>query len=48
VERHKIDEIIADPKHVAGALYGKSLSGLNLHPSIGNRFSTCCNGGFSL
>jgi LysR family cys regulon transcriptional activator len=28
--------------------HGKSLSGLNLHPSIGNRFSSCCNGGFNL
>jgi hypothetical protein len=48
VERQKIDEIIADPKHAAGAAYGKSLAGLNLHPNIGNRFSTCCNGGFNL
>jgi LysR family transcriptional regulator, cys regulon transcriptional activator len=48
VERHKIDEIIADPKHAAGAAYGKSLAGLNLHPNIGNRFSSCCNGGFNL
>ncbi len=48
VERRKIDDIIADPKQAAGDSYGKSLAALNLHPNIGNRFSTCCKGTFNL
>ena len=46
--RRKIDEIIADPKGHTGPGYAKSLGPVNHHPSIGNQFSTCCNGGFNL
>lgn len=46
--RSKIDEIIANPKGHTGPGYLKALGPLNLHPSIGNQFFTCCNGGFNL
>lgn len=47
-ERHKIDEIIANPELNTGPAFSKSLGPLNHHPNIGNQFSTCCNGGFNL
>ncbi len=47
-ERNKIDDLIAASEDTPGAVYGESLGPLNLHPSIGNRFSTCCDGDFNL
>jgi LysR family cys regulon transcriptional activator len=46
--RHKIEELIAQSEGGTGPAYGQSLEAVNNHPSIGNRFSSCCDGSFDL
>jgi len=48
MDRRRIDEFIANADGGAGPAFGESLGPLNQHPSIGNRFSSCCNGTFNL
>ena len=48
INRDRIEDIIADPQATPEAIKGKSLASLNHHPNIGNQFSTCCNGSFTL
>ncbi len=48
LDRRKIEEIVDHAEGGTGPAHGESLGALNNHPSIGNRFSTCCNGGFNL
>ena len=48
MDRKRIDEFIANADGGTGPAYGDSLGALNQHPSIGNRFSSCCNGTFNL
>ncbi len=48
MNRKRIDEFIANTDGGAGPAFGESLGPLNQHPSIGNRFSSCCNGTFNL
>lgn len=48
VDRRKIEELIEHADAGASPAYGQMLAALNNHPNIGNRFSTCCDGGFDL
>ncbi|MEJ8569063.1 LysR substrate-binding domain-containing protein [Elongatibacter sediminis] len=48
LDRRKIEELVEQAEGGRGPAYGESLAALNNHPSIGNRFSNCCNGEFNL
>lgn len=48
LERRKIEEIVEEADGGTGPAYGQALGALNNHPSIGNRFSSCCDGAFDL
>ena len=48
IDREKIEEIAGQADGGIGPAFGHALAGLNEHPSISNRFSSCCNGGFTL
>jgi hypothetical protein len=48
MNREKIDDFISKAEGGAGPAHGESLGPLNQHPSIGNRFPSCCNGTFNL
>lgn len=48
VNRRGIEEIVEQAERGVTSSYGQALAALNKHPNIGNRFSTCCDGGFNL
>ena len=48
VNRRGIEEIVEQAERGVTSSYGQALAALNRHPNIGNRFSTCCDGGFNL